>query len=102
MMSSFVGNAVKFLQKNTEQKVIVVCINAQIVENIQQNKGGIKMEKINLNELAKEVARDEGKLEEINISQIKEVIKYTLLELSCYDGYQILEVIERTRKRHQW
>ena len=54
------------------------------------------MQKINMNTLAKDVSIEEGKVKEVNIAQIKEVIHHTLWQLSnMYKPSQVMELIER-------
>ncbi|MFW9871579.1 MAG: hypothetical protein ACFFG0_00590 [Candidatus Thorarchaeota archaeon] len=53
--------------------------------------------KINLNEIAVEVANDEGGNREVDITQIKQVTSIFLKKLSVYSDEQILEVINRYR-----
>lgn len=55
---------------------------------------------INLNEFAVEVAHREAGFKSIDIAQIKEIIKCTLLELSDYRAWWQLEVIHRVRDKH--
>jgi len=40
------------------------------------------MERINLNEFAQKIAEKEGKKVQVNIAQIKEVLRATLVELA--------------------
>lgn len=52
--------------------------------------------RINLNTVAKEVAEREQGKEEVNIAQIKEIIKvYNEIMIESYEPSQILEVFER-------
>lgn len=56
--------------------------------------GGFIM-KINLNKIAKEVSGKEGKVENIDIANIKEVIKCFIEVMQEYKSSEILEVFER-------
>ena len=56
------------------------------------------MSKINLNELAAEIAKEEGGAVEQNIAQIKETLGITLRKLALYKDEEILEVINRLRR----
>lgn len=56
---------------------------------------------INLQKLAENVTRAEGGKVNLSIAQVKEVIKLTLLELWNYEGLEVLQAIERTRRRHK-
>lgn len=58
------------------------------------------MPKINLNELARAVAKKEKGRKQVDIAQIKEVIKCTFVELGYYQENEVLEVIERTWKKY--
>jgi hypothetical protein len=53
---------------------------------------------MNLNLLAQKVAEKEGKKRQINIAQIKEVMKILLTELAGMDEAEALKVIRRHRK----
>lgn len=53
---------------------------------------------INQNELAKAVAAVEGKKVQVNIAQIKEVMKCLLTELSWFDDTAIMALINKYRK----
>lgn len=53
------------------------------------------MAKINLNKLAKNISLAEGKKVQINIAQIKEVLKCVFFELKKYSDEDILEAIKR-------
>ena len=65
-------------------------------DNIRQE---IKMSKrINMNDMANAVAMNEKGRTEVNIAQIKEVMRIFLEELSCYEDEEILEVVKRYRK----
>ncbi len=60
------------------------------------------MKKLNLNKLAVEVAKKEGKKVNLSIAQIKEVIRLTLLELNKEvrggNASGVLDAIERSFK----
>lgn len=53
------------------------------------------MKKINLNELAKLVAKREGGKKQMSIAQIKECMKCTFIELNNHRPSEMLEAIER-------
>lgn len=53
--------------------------------------------KINLNEVAVTVAKAEGGKREVDISQIKQVMRLFLIELGTYSDEQIIEVINDYR-----
>lgn len=64
------------------------------------------MAKVNLNEMARWVSQQEGGKKEVNIAQIKEVIKWTLtflgeeMEMEGLQGtWSVIECIQRTWKR---
>jgi hypothetical protein len=56
----------------------------------------IKM--INQNILAKDISEAEGKKVQVNIAQIKEVMKCMLFELSHYTDKEILALVNKYRK----
>ena len=56
------------------------------------------MQAINLNAMANRVALGEGGRTEVNIAQIKEVMKIFLEELARYNDEEILEVVKRHKK----
>ena len=58
------------------------------------------MSRVNLNKLAKDIAMVEGKKVQVNIAQIKEIMKATLLLLAEKKGSEILEVVERTKEKY--
>ena len=59
-------------------------------------KYGVDM-RINMNDMAKTVAiRERG--DEVNIAQIKEVLRIFLEELSHYQKEDVLEVVNRYKK----
>lgn len=60
-----------------------------------KNEDGGKMVKINMNKFAVEVAKRESGKVNLPITQIKEVIRCTMEELSTYPPSQVLEVVER-------
>lgn len=53
------------------------------------------MQKINMNAMANRVAVGEGSRVEVNIAQIKEVMKVFLEELAKYNDEEILELVKR-------
>ena len=53
------------------------------------------MQKINMNAIANRVAVGEGGKVEVNIAQIKEVLKVFLEELAKYEDDEILELVKR-------
>lgn len=54
------------------------------------------MKRINLNKLAREITLEEGKKRQINIAQVKEVLKIFLIKMaSDYTPSEIMEMIER-------
>jgi hypothetical protein len=55
------------------------------------------MRKINMNTMASWVAADEKGAKEVNIAQIKEVLKVFLNQLAQFDDEQVLELIKRYR-----
>jgi hypothetical protein len=57
------------------------------------------MAKINENKLARAIAWQEGKIQSVNIGQIKEVIKLTLDELSQYNYSEVIALIEKHEKK---
>ncbi len=80
------GIGAVFIQKEID-KLIHIGLN---------KKWRKKMKKINLNILAKDVAAREKGKKEVNIAQIKEVMKCTFEELiGSYPPSAILEVLER-------
>ncbi len=50
---------------------------------------------INLNDMAVEIAKKEGLKEQMNIAQIKEILKITLELLSTYPVKDVLATLER-------
>jgi len=56
------------------------------------------VKRINMNDIARVVASKEGGSVEVNIAQIKEVMRIFLEELSVYEDDEILEVVKRYRK----
>ena len=56
------------------------------------------MKNINENALAKAVSEAEGKRTEVNIAQIKEVMKCLLIELGSYTDGQIIALVNKHRK----
>lgn len=53
---------------------------------------------INQNILAKDISEAEGKKVQVNIAQIKEVMKCMLFELSHYTDKEILALVNKYRK----
>lgn len=53
---------------------------------------------INQNILAKDISEVEGKKVQVNIAQIKEVMKCMLFELSRYTDKEVLTLIAKYRK----
>jgi len=53
---------------------------------------------INLNEIAVNITKEEGKKKETDIAQVKEVMKIFLETLANYSDEQILEVVSRYKK----
>lgn len=49
----------------------------------------------NLNDLAKTITEKEGKNSEVNIAQVKEILKITLHELADMDRVQIAKLLKR-------
>lgn len=58
-----------------------------------------KFEKINMNDLAIQISKIEGKRKQVNIAQIKEVLKATRIKLNEYDDEQIIEAVRRIGKK---
>ena len=56
------------------------------------------MKKISENELAKAVAKVEGKKVSVNIGQIKEVMKCLLDKLAGYDAVEVLMLVNKHKK----
>ncbi len=54
---------------------------------------------MNLNELARFVAKKEAKKIQISIAQIKEVIKYTLIGMGMKKNKDIIQTINRYRPK---
>ena len=52
-------------------------------------------EGINEHDLSVEIARCEGKLDEVNIAQIKETLRCTLEALGTYTPAQVMELVQR-------
>jgi hypothetical protein len=57
--------------------------------------------KPNLNTLAKEVARREGKKINLSIAQIKEVIRHMLAVLATVDYLDVMIVLQRYRRKRK-
>lgn len=55
--------------------------------------------KLNLNDLAREVARLEGKKIQISIAQIKETMKCTFVLLGKAKNQEVIQVINRYRPK---
>lgn len=58
------------------------------------------MNRINLNELAKEVTLAEGLKESVSIGQVKEVMKLVLIELAEMEPWDATETIHYYRKKY--
>jgi hypothetical protein len=56
------------------------------------------MAKINQNNLAKAITLSEGKKHTLNIGDVKEVIKLTLIELAKFEDEDILKLIKKYRE----
>jgi len=54
---------------------------------------------MNLNKLAREIAKIEGKKLELSIAQIKEVLKITLIELGKFSNNEIIKTVQRYRRK---
>jgi len=54
--------------------------------------------RINLNKFARSVTLSEGKKISMSIGQIKECVRYTLIEMNKYDDNEILTTIHRYKK----
>lgn len=61
--------------------------------------GDFGMEKINMTEMANKVANSEDICVDVNILQIKEVMRLLLEELSECKGEEILELVNRYKER---
>ena len=83
-----VGDIIDFLKK------VEVSLNVKVNEDIEYNS----VDKINMNHIAKQVALKESGKVEVNIAQVKEVLKIFLLELAECSDEQVLELINRYRK----
>ena len=57
------------------------------------------MKRINLNQLAVDVARKEGKKKQVDIAQIKEVMSVTLDELAKYNIVKVWLLMRSRKKR---
>ena len=55
------------------------------------------MEKVDLNEFAKEVTLAEGKKESVNMGQVKEILTITLTKLAALPQSQLDELLSRYR-----
>jgi len=53
---------------------------------------------MNLNKMARVITLKESKKREVNIAQIKEILKITLIELGTFPNDEIIRTIERYRK----
>lgn len=62
------------------------------------NLGGQNMERVNLNEFAQKIAEREGKKSQVNIAQIKEILKIILSELAKLPLDMREEVILRNKE----
>ena len=65
---------------------------------VNEDKEKVDKRVINMNEMAVKVALKESGKVEVNIAQIKEVLKVFLLELAECSDEQVLELINRYRK----
>lgn len=52
---------------------------------------------INLNEMAVEIAEREGKKEQVNIAQIKEILAICLDLLSGHTNAEVVELLDKRR-----
>ena len=59
----------------------------------------MKKEKINFHKLSQEIAKEEGKKEEVNIAQIKEILSITCKKLSKYHYSSVMEFIHRISQK---
>jgi hypothetical protein len=83
-----VGDIIDFLKK------VEVSLNVKVKEDeIQVDKRFI-----NMNEMANKVALKESGKVEVNIAQIKEVLKIFLLELAECSDEQVLELVKRYKR----
>jgi hypothetical protein len=55
------------------------------------------MDRINMNAMANLVAANEQGAEEVDIAQIKEVLKVFMIELGKFDDNLIIQLVERYR-----
>jgi hypothetical protein len=58
---------------------------------------------INLNEMALEIAKKEGKVKQVNIAQIKEILKISLTllyEKEVKDKGSVIKLLERHNKKN--
>jgi hypothetical protein len=55
------------------------------------------MEKVDLNEFAKEITLLEGKKESVNMGQVKEILSITLKKLAALEPPQVDELLSRYR-----
>jgi len=56
------------------------------------------MAKVNLNDFAANVTRDEGLKHSINIGQVKEILRLTFTKLSGMTILEVAEIIRRYKK----
>ncbi|MHA1701002.1 MAG: hypothetical protein ACTSWK_01915 [Promethearchaeota archaeon] len=54
--------------------------------------------KINLNEMAVNISKEEGGNREVDITQIKQVMRIFLIELGKFSNEDIIEVIDNHRE----
>ena len=80
----------------TEEQIIKLKNNPYFKHNNQVNT----MTKINLNDVAKKVAMMEAGKREVDITQIKEVMKDLCCTMGMYPDSMILDVIYRYRKKY--
>ena len=83
-------------QKKT-LKLTSMFIN-DLIDDIGKLEGGIKMT-INENNLAKKIALKEGKKLELSIAQIKEVQKILLNELAKEKPSDVLKLLEKRKRK---
>ena len=59
------------------------------------NKRGVTM---NMNEFSRDITLQEGGKKSLDIGQVKEVIRLTLIKLGKMDDKEIIKIINRYRK----
>ena len=55
---------------------------------------------VNQNEVARNVALDEGKRIQVNIAQIKEVMRCFLYQLGNYSDKEIIQLVDKVAKQN--